>query len=280
MEKISYKFSGEIHTDNKGNQTLVDFYNFCCNLSNATIHLDWSNLYHMDANLSALFCAIIFKLKSERTLSFYLDYSYLKGPMSIFWRNGLAQYIYKTGNKPDDTRFSTIQLKAFKIDAVDAFVNYIQQDLLRHRGVENIHFHDKTKVKDSYFEIFNNCEIHSQSSSVIACGQFFPQQKALKFTMVDLGCGFLKNISKYTENTDKIEKAEDAIGWAIRGNSTKIEAKGGTGLKKILFYCMKSGSSIHIVSDDCYWKYDGGITNYRINKHFVGTTIHLIFRYS
>lgn len=277
-----YKFPQEVRTNAAGNQVLANFYKFCCGYSNVWITIDWSGLTYMDANLSAVILAMVYKLKKERGLKFYLNYEDLKGPMNIFWRNGLAHYIYNTGRKPTDERDSTVPIKAFKIADVDGFANYIEKQLLKHRGVEDVKFADKEKVKNSYFEIFNNIEIHAQTNMpIFACGQLFPQQNKLIFTLVDLGVGFLKNIREFTEkNTDKITNAVDAIGWAIKGNSTKTTAAGGTGLKKILFYCMKNNGSFHIVSDNCYWQFDGSISNTKIANHFVGATIHLIFSYN
>lgn len=279
---ISYKFPKQIYTNAQGFQILTDFYHYCHKYKDCWITIDWSEVQHMDANLSALLLAMIHKLKQENKIKFYLDYQYLRGPMNIFWRNGLAHYIYKTDRQPNDDRSSTIPVRAFKIDSVDKFVEYIENDLLKHRGVDSVTFHDKNKVKDSYFEIFNNYEIHAGTQyPLIACGQLFPKQQELKFTLVDMGAGFLQKIKDHTKDLEKpVTTSVEAINWAIKGNSTKVEAAGGTGLKKILFYCMKGGGSIHIASDGCYWAYDGTISNYRVQNPVVGTTIHLIFRYN
>ncbi|NVM66886.1 hypothetical protein FHW88_005204 [Mucilaginibacter sp. SG538B] len=278
---LIYKFPNEIRTNASGNQALTNFYHFCCGYTNVWITIDWSGLNYMDANLSAVILAMVHKLKKERGLKFYLNYEDLKGGMNIFWRNGLAHYIFNTGKQASDERDSTIPIKAFKIADVDSFTDYIEKKLLKHRGVEDVKFGDKEKVKNSYFEIFNNIEIHAQTAMpIFACGQLFPQQNKLIFTLVDLGVGFLKNIREFTNTTDKINTAADAISWAIKGHSTKTEAAGGTGLKKILFYCMKNNGHFHIVSDDCYWQYDGAISNTKIANPFVGATIHLIFSYN
>ena len=90
--------------------------------------------------------------------------------------------------------------------------------------------------------------------------------------------GFLKKILTYTNG--EISKPHEAIKWAIDGNTTKKGAKGGTGLKKIFFYCYKNNGSIHIITDGCYWEYsEKSINNFLIKSPFIGTTIHLIFRY-
>lgn len=212
MANPVFKFEGDIRTNVKGNQVLCDFYKFCSQYRSCTITLDWSRLFFMDANLSALLMAIIHKAKQDFRLKFFLDYEILKGPMSIFWRNGLANCIYNNGRKPEDDRLSTIKLKAFKKNSADGFADYIQTDLLKHRGVEAVSFQDREKVKNSYFEIFNNYEIHSGNEMpVLACGQFFPKEKELKFTLVDMGVGFLNNISKFTLGKENISTPSEAM---------------------------------------------------------------------
>ena len=276
----TYQFKGVITTDFKGYSELLRFYNFCLSKRNCTIELDWNSLEMLDANLCALLCAMIHKLKKENNLIFYLDVSILKGGLSVFWRNGFANFILKRKDNIEDDRKSTIKLKAFRIDSFDGYCDYIEKDLLQHRGIDSMKFKDKNKVKDSYLELFNNYEIHAETKEpILCCGQFFPSSGELKFTLVDMGCGFLKKIAEKTKDDDKILEAAKAIQWAIKGGTTKKEAKGGTGLKKMLFYCMSGNSSMHIITDNCYWMYDGSITNFKIEQPFTGTTIHLIMRY-
>lgn len=277
----SYQFKGKILTDFKGHSDLLLFYNFCKQKTNCCITIDWNGLEMLDANLSALLCAMMHRLKKDNGLTFYLDVSCLRGDLNVFWRNGFAKYILKSDKCMPDDRQSTIHLKAFKVEGFDGYCDYIEKDLLKHRGIDDMKFKDKNKVKDSYLELFNNYEIHAETQEpILCCGQFFPSKGELKFTMVDLGCGFLKKIAEATKETDKINRAVDAIQWAIRGNSTKTEAKGGTGLKKMLFYCKTSNSAIHIISNDSYWALDGSITSHTVQQPFVGTTIHLIMRYN
>lgn len=275
-----YKFTDNINTNYSGYCELLKFYNYSRQYTNCCITINWHNLKMLDANLSAILCAMMHRLKKDNGLSFFLDVSCLTGGLNVFWRNGLAKYILKSDKYVDDDRQSTIQLKAFKIDSVNKYCEYIEKELLKHRGIDAMKFKDKNKVKDSYLELFNNYEIHAETQEpILCCGQFFPTSGELKFTLVDLGCGFLKKIAETTKQTDRITKAVDAIQWAIRGGSTKVEAKGGTGLKKMLFYCKTGNSSIHIISDNCYWALDGSITSHTIQEPFVGTTIHLIMRY-
>jgi len=279
MPNPVFHFSGRLLTDQIGNQQLVDFYSFCCNYSNCWITIDVNALQFFDANLSALLLGMVHKLRHERRLNFYLDWQCLKGELNVLVRNGLAFSICKINKKADDTRESTVPVRAFKLENADGFASYIEKDLLKHRGLEGVNFVDKEKVKNSYFEIFDNVGIHANTTyPIIACGQYYPYQRELKFTLTDMGDGFLKKISDFTHQ--KITNSADAINWAVKGGSTKDKAAGGTGLKKILFYCLKNGGSIHIVSNDCYWKFDQRIQDYKIQNPFVGTTVHLVFRHA
>lgn len=278
----TFYFKGKILTDFQGYSNILSFYHFCNVRYNCCITLDWNGLIMLDANLSALLCGMMHHLKKNNGLRFFLDVGCLSGGLNVFWRNGFAHYVLKSKKVIEDDRFSTIPLKAFKIEDCDKYCQYIESDLLQHRGVDPMKFKDKNRVKDSYFELFNNYEIHSETQEpILCCGQFFPTSGELKFTMVDLGCGFLKKIADYTKNNEiKISRAIDAIQWAIRGGSTKVDAEGGTGLKKMLFYCKSSNSAIQIVSDNCFWSFDNAIMSHTLEQPFVGTTINLIMRYN
>lgn len=283
MSLNHYKFPAQITTCAQGHEVLNDFYHFCLQRQNCCVTLDWNELTYMEANLSALLLCMGHRLKQERGLKFFLDVKQLSGGLGVFWRNGFAHWFLGNSGKPSDARESTIPVKAFRIADVDSFASFITTDLLRHRGVGEMRFADKQRVKDSYFEIFSNVELHAKTKDpVLACGQFFPRQQELKFTLVDMGCGFLSNIAEHTKNSEKpIKFAAEAIGWAVRGNSTKREAVGGTGLLNILNYCRKNNGGLHIVSDSCYWAFDNGsINSWNLKRNFVGTTIHLIFRSS
>ena len=272
-----------IYTDFEGNKSLLDFYNYAKNFRDCSINLNFDGINFIDANLCALLYAMIYQLRSTRNIKVFIDFKTVGRALNVLHRNGFFTHIAGTQFqfKPIDNRDSTIPLSTFAIDDVDSFCNYIEKDFLHQRGLDGIKFSNKEKVKTSYFEIFDNVGLHANTTApIFVCGQYFPSQKELKLTMVDLGDGFLQKIADFTKDTDKITTAIDAVNWAIKGNSTKKEAKGGTGLKKIFFFCAGSGGSFHIVTDNCYYNLTNkSVTNHSIINHFSGTTIHLIFRY-
>lgn len=86
---------------------------------------------------------------------------------------------------------------------------------------------------------------------IFACGQYFPEKNLLKFTLVDLGDGFLKKISIKTNG--KINDYKSAIVWATTDtNTTRDNNLGGTGLKDLKKYCDDNNGSLHICSGDGY----------------------------
>jgi hypothetical protein len=281
---IEYKLEGRIETNYAGMQQLVNFYKFASKYNNCWFNLNIENLLWFDANLSSVLFLYCHLLKKNNNLKFFIDYSSLKGDLNVLSRNGFAYHIVedKKSFVPYDDRETVIPIKAFKVENADSFVTYIDNLLIKHRGLGNIKFKDKERIKSSYFEIFDNVGIHANSTTpVFACGQYFPGKNELKFSLTDFGDGFLYKIAKHTVGKENIKHAREAIDWAVKGNSSKENnIKGGNGLKKILTYCLSSGGSLQIVSDGCYWALENrAINTFKLNNHTRGTTIHLIFRY-
>lgn len=270
-----------ISTDINGYNSIIQFYNFANKFNNCTIKLNFDAINFIDANLSSLLSAIIYYLKINNNINTYIDFSTFKGDLNILIRNGFTKQISQNSNfNPIDNRASTIPLKTFKFIDADGFCDYIEKDFLNQRGLNNIESKKKEKLLNSFIEIFSNVELHANTDKpIFVCGQFFPTQQELKFTLVDLGDGFLKKIVEYTKQDERITKASEAIDWAVKGNSTKKDAKGGTGLKSIMNYCVFNSGSLHIISDGCYWDFTNRTKNIFTTNLFTGATINLIFRF-
>ena len=232
---------------------------------------------------SAYLFGIIFYLKKTRNVDTYIDFKSIKNDLHVLQRNGFTNFI--SGKQKDfvpfDFRDTTIPLNSFSQLSVDSYCNYIEKDFLHQRGLKKVKFNERERIISSYLEIFENVGLHANTvHPVFVCGQYFPKQCELKFTLVDLGDGFLKKIADQTKSNEKIVKSSDAILWSLKGNTTKVGAKGGTGLKDIFWFCKKYGGSLHIVSDDCYFHMSSeSVFTHKLPFPFVGATIHLVFRY-
>lgn len=271
----------EVLTDNRGISELMKFYAFARQFTYKSVTLDISRLTSVDANLSSIILAIAYRLKQENKVSVFLSTA---PHMSVFFRNGLISHLKGDGNnnKYFDNRQSTIPLITFNAQDYEPFSNYLKQDFFRHRGLEQLGNEVKRNLVTQFEEIFTNVDLHAETNDpVFACGQYFPEKNLLKFTIVDIGVGFLYKISEKTNN--KINTDKDAIIWAtLDFNSTKDTQKwgvGGTGLKDLKKYCENNNGSFHICSGCAYVNFIRDRTfEYNLQYNFRGTIVNIIFR--
>ena len=130
------------------------------------------------------------------------------------------------------------------------------------------------KFRESIFEIFSNAVLHSRTRlGIFSCGQFFPKQSRLDFTVADLGVGIRQNIKKHT---NRALSPENAIIWATKEfNTTKRgNVPGGLGLKILCDFIDLNGGSIQIVSDAGYWqRRDEKTVTKPLSDSFPGTVV-------
>ena len=280
LEYILSSPNQAIYTDFQGSRALLGFYNYAKRYRNCTIKLNFDAINFIDANLSAVLFAMIYDLKKTYNIFTFIDFSTLSKDLNILIRNGFTNHVARKEFtfSPLDNRDTTIPLRVISQTDVDSFCSYIEHDFLHQRGLNPINKQTKDKINNHYLEIFSNVELHTNTKDpVFVCGQYFPIQGEVKFTLVDLGEGFLKKIAAFTEGNVNIKTASKAIDWALSGNSTKKGAFGGTGLLGIKKYCIFSGNTIQVVTDNChYTHFYRSATSQQILNPMKGTTIHLI----
>jgi len=266
---IRVALEGKICTTPSGHSRLIKFYNFCQQYSDCTIYIDFTQLYWFDANLSALLQAILYKLNIESNLTFSFDIDLIKRKFPILLRNGfLASYL-----RLPDGAGSTVGIETFLINEDEKFLDYIQNDLF---GNHKMSGYNCLEIQDHFLELFANIGRHARTTDpVFACGQYYPSQSKLYFTILDLGIGFLPPIAEYTSG--EISTSIAAIEWAIKYNhSTKGKFEtGGLGLYNLLNHCQKNGGQFNIITEDAFWGNNLGEMGTRIVPEFTGTVIHL-----
>lgn len=270
-----------LETNHIGVGELMQFYSYAKTLSYTSVILNISPTNHVDANLSALILALSTRLQLDRKVRLFVELGDGKG---VFFRNGLISHLQGNGNdnKYPDERESTIPLTTFSPDEDEKYCNYLRNDFFSHRGLDNVPRRIKDFLHNHYLEVFTNVGLHANTSlPVYTCGQYFPDKKQLKFTLIDLGDGFLKKIYKSTNG--KVSDDKTAILWATEGiNSTKdknLYGPGGTGLKEIKKYCNENNGSLHICSGSGYVNMMGNKTfEYNLRTPFPGSIINIIMR--
>lgn len=275
---VSINISGIIRTDFTGINKLYDFYRTASQHRNRNINLNFSELQFLDGNLCALFLSLMYKLMIERQLTFSTNHSFIKEKFNVLVRNGFIQLAEKVA----DIHKSTLHLKHFSVSKLDEFVEYVQQDLMQHRGLK-LDESVAEKIMDSIIEIATNIEIHSNTDHpFFACGQFFPDNNVFKFSMVDLGVGFLPAINKWTNG--QITTNQDSIIWALeRGNTTKTNEPGGLGLPDLHQFFSNNDGHMQIITGDAFWstEFSAETVKYkRFHNPCFGTMINLLFSYN
>ncbi|WP_405411717.1 hypothetical protein [Maribacter sp. Asnod1-A12] len=275
--KIVLTLRDRFNTNFSGIKRLFEFYKSASEHHNEVIYLDFYHLTWFDANLSALFGSILAKLRKENNLTFSTDLNFLKEHFDVLFRNGFLH----SETTIDDVQKSTVSFKSFSLDDKDNFINYIENDLLNHRGMPTFSENEKDSIIESLIEVYCNIQIHSKSEEPFyVCGQYYPQEGVLTFSMVDLGVGFLPAIKKKTKGA--IDNSYDAIKWALeKRNTTKVGSPGGLGLFNLNSYFHSTNSNFQIISGDTFWSLE--MENTLIKKfHFpdpyVGSILNLFFK--
>ena len=270
-----------LETNPIGVDELMRFYQYASSLSYTSVTLNISRTNHVDANLSALIIALSHKLQLERKVRVFVELGDGKG---VFLRNGLISHLQGKGNnnKYSDDRQSTIPLTSFSPDEDENYCEYLHTQFFSHRGLDNVPNKVKEALRTHYIEVFTNVSLHANTKlPVFTCGQYFPEKNQLKFTLIDLGEGFLPKIKNSTNS--QVSDDRTAIIWATEGvNSTKDKNRfgpGGTGLKEIKNYCNNNNGSLHICSGSGYVNMLKNKTiEHTLPMRFPGSIINIIMR--
>lgn len=272
----SYSISGRLVSGPPAFRKLYDIYASYKNKLSLEILLDFEGVDWIDANLCAVLDSIIFVLNRDCDHKFYIDKKHINGKFEIFQRNGFLRPIYGKDQLMIDNRETTVKLSRFLSDSDGEFYEYIGDSLFGHKAFKKMP-EIKVNLLEHFLEVFANIQTHAKTvDPIFACGQYYPSQSQLKFTLVDIGVGFFDPISKFTMG--KIKSPEEAIEWAlIAKNSTKIDAPGGLGLSFLKDYCDEQKHGFQIITNGVCWTNDDCMMKYWPMSNFPGTVINLIF---
>ena len=242
------------------------------NLFVGTIEIDMSKTTWFDADMCAVFGAILYRL-GERLNTICLS-DIQPGVEKILSKNGfLSHYGHQT---VIDNYGTTVPYQRFDVKDDRFFANYIEKELVHRSEIPTMSQGLLKKFRENIFEIFSNAVLHSRTElGIFSCGQFFPKRNKINFSVVDLGIGMRQNIKEHL----KLDlPAEDAIKWATqKRNTTKCgKVPGGLGLKLLLEFIDLNGGSIQIVSDAGYWqRKNRKTTTERLSHAFPGTVVNI-----
>ena len=262
--------SGAIASTYKGFQSLINLNQLIQGCKDELLEIDMSRVTWMDANMCASLGALLIQIQ----LGISKTRVELPG-ISIPIKNVLQKNGFLLGKQPDIYN-TTIQYKMFERNDINSFKEYLAKYFVG-KGLPDMSMALSKKFRESISELFENAKEHSQSNYVFACGQLFPKNNRLDFSIVDRGIGIRQNI---LEKLGLDYTPENAIKWALEAVNTTRDRRdgkpGGFGLKLIKEFIALNKGKIQIVSDAGYWCFHEKNEEWkRFNNPFPGTVVNI-----
>lgn len=259
-----------INHDQAGFEALARLYAQVHARSPSNIIIDMRETKWLDADMCAplggIVCLLEQKLNRLKFVNADDKLNY------VLMRNGFLSY--HGGEKIPDTWDTTIAYRRFATEDEVAFSSYVFNELMQHSRVVNMHSKAQKDFSKNVSEIFNNASQHARTQlGVFSCGQFFPSQQSLVFTVADMGIGIRQSVKNFLR---KNITAVEAIRWAVDGNTTKQGVPGGMGLQHLNWFFASNAGCVRITSGDGYWeKHKGQVHDASLAFSLPGTVVSL-----
>ena len=252
-------------------QRLIAFYEEHNNKEFDTIHIELRQWFA--ANMCAALGGIFDKFAEDLN---EIKFDYIRPDIEkILLKNDFLSFFGRT--RVVDNYHTTIRFLKLKLSDGKFFNNYVVHELIGLAELPKMSALVKEKMTEAIYEIFVNAQIHSSSKHIYTCGQFFPRDNRIEFTIVDTGMGFKRKVNEtFNSNLSSIQ----AIKWATEDtHTTKIGVTGGIGLAFIKEFVEKNKGKMQIISDDGFYQFDNqGEKAELFEGSFPGTIVNLQFR--
>jgi hypothetical protein len=258
-------------------------------LRDQPVLLDFANLNWLDANQCALLGAMLHDLREQRGLSFSVDGDVVRKRFAVLLQNGFLQDA--TDSKWMCNSTTSVQMQSFATTDTLGFESYVTNCLLQQPDMgTSCGATEQGNIVSHLLEVFTNVRRHAETERpLFVCGQYYPKTQQLKFSLVDLGRGYLGPIQDFTNRAQyqhigpPVLLAENALRWALaEKNSSLPTRRGGVGLKVLRDYCIGRGGELHLSSDGCYLTGRRGLDGQPVYTAaavppFQGSAIHMVF---
>lgn len=147
------------------------------------------------------------------------------------------------------------------------------------RGWINVSPGVRDIIVGQMWEIYQNAFEHSSSPiGVCSCGQYYPNLRELRLTIIDLGVGIPLNAKRINPNFSGKESLE----WAFHQGTTSDRESGigrGLGLDFLKTFIKANGGTLEVFSYEGYARIDGASEAYdNRESYYEGTLVNVCLR--
>ncbi len=208
------------------------------------LELDFSDCTFFAANMAAPLGALLSRIELDFNTVELVNIPSLVE--AILRKNEFLTHYGQTA-LPDQYA-TTLPYRRIQLNDQTSFDGYVRRHV-KGKGIPTMTEALGAVFKRKLFEVFENAVLHSSSEAgVCCCGQFFPNEQHLDFTIADSGVGVRQNVRRHL-GQPKMSSVE-ALRWALLpGHSTKSGAQpGGLGLKFLKDFITLNRGRIQIAS--------------------------------
>ena len=267
---MTYHLPRQVGTDPEGYETLARLHGASRRLFGERLTLDLTDLRFFDANmcapLGAVLAPVTDRLNALRIVNVPI-------PVEQILRKNRFLERYGYPSLPDSNH-TTMPFRRVRFPGDSEFSEYVSEQF-RGKGLPRMSDRAAGAFRKSVFEIFQNATLHSDSEpGAFVCGQFYPNQERLDFTIADAGIGIRERVREYLGVSDL--SSVFCLRWAIAPrNSTRTEpSPGGLGFEFLKKFVSLNGGRLRIASRRGYYEFRGkGDAFRRLDADFPGTTV-------
>ena len=233
-----------VHSNRQGFESIGALAKAAEGLFADRLQLNMSRVSFFDANMAAPLGAILAQVADKFNI---VEIVAVPDKVEQVLRKNrfLTNYWYES---LDDSDRITMPFRRLRLSDEGEFEEYIHRQLSG-RGIPRMSEGASRVFKKKAFEVYQNAIVHSESGlGVFVCGQFFPQQYRLDFTIADVGIGIRETVRRYFNDT-RISSLP-ALKWALKPlNTTKRGPHpGGLGLEFLQKFARLNKGKIQIAS--------------------------------
>lgn len=272
--EIIFPFERNLNNDITTYERLIELYHTLNTSTDKNILLDFTKVTFLSANLLAVIgcCVNNTVIKRRHRIAIRNLHPKIK---EVMRKNGFNKYF--TWDDLDDTYHSTMDYAFFEstTEHLVDFERYLLFNVFSRGYLPIMNTAYQNTIIDNFLEMFNNVIDHADSSYVYVCGQYFPKNQNLCFSIVDIGKTIRDNVTTFLASND-IKCPDISLKWAIiPGNSTKAEeAPGGLGFSTLLEFLKLNKGSFTLISDNEIYEILPNKERFKkLNNSFPGTIV-------